>query len=93
MGGFSCGTDVRNKEVLSLANIRPTLQIEIDPRRPVPEICAVISAVLPYHPPGQEEAILNGVKEAIEKQLGALKKGAEKHAEPVHEPSGAGANQ
>ncbi|MBY0011506.1 hypothetical protein [Paenibacillus typhae] len=76
-----------------MANIRPTLQIEIDPRRPVPEICAVISATLPFHPPGQEEAILNGVKEAIEKQLGAIKKGAENHAKPVHGPSGSGADQ
>lgn len=76
-----------------MANIRPTLQIEIDPRRPVPEICAVISAVLPYHLPSKEEAILIGLMGAIDKQLTALKKGAEKDAEPVHESTRAGADQ
>lgn len=51
-----------------MANISPKLVIELDPRHPVPEICAVISAVLPYHP-GQEAAILQGVTEAIEQHL------------------------
>lgn len=68
-----------------MANIHPKLQIEIDPRLPVPEICAVIAAVMPYHR-GQEDAILIGVMEAIDKQMKIMSKGAERHAEPLDEP-------
>jgi hypothetical protein len=60
-----------------MANIQPIIRIEIDPNRPVPEICAVISAIVPYHH-GQEESILRGVSEAIDKRLKQLK-GADKH--------------
>lgn len=52
--------------------------------KPVPEICAVIMALIPYHP-GQEEAILQGVKEAVEQRL-QLMKGVEAHGESVRQP-------
>ncbi|RUS41843.1 hypothetical protein [Cohnella sp. AR92] len=59
-----------------MARIEPVIRLEIDPLQPVPEICAVIMAVAPYHP-GHEEAILQGVKEAVEQRIAQLK-GAEK---------------
>lgn len=59
-----------------MAKIQPIIQVEIDPLIPVPEICAVISAVAPYHP-GQEEAILMGIQEAIGKRLAAIRKKGE----------------
>jgi len=55
-----------------MARVQPIVRVELDPTHPVPEICAVISALIPYHP-GQEEAILRGVQEAIEKRLKHLK--------------------
>ena len=59
-----------------MAHVQPIVRFELDPTHPVPEVCAVISALIPYHP-GQEEAILRGVQEAIEKRLKQLK-GAER---------------
>lgn len=56
-----------------MAVIQPRIIAEIDPSKAVSEICQLIIAVVPYHP-GQEEAILTGIKEAIEKRLLALKK-------------------
>ncbi|GAV13228.1 hypothetical protein [Paenibacillus sp. NAIST15-1] len=56
-----------------MAQVQPIIRIELDPTQPVPEICAVIMAVTPYHP-GQEKAILLGVQEAIEKRLKQLSK-------------------
>ncbi|MCY9760934.1 hypothetical protein M5X06_18800 [Paenibacillus alvei] len=56
-----------------MAQVQPIIRIELDPTQPVPEICAVIMAVIPYHP-GQEEALLLGVREAIEKRLEQLSK-------------------
>ena len=55
-----------------MPKITHIIRAEIDPLQPVPEICAVISAVLPYHP-DQEEAILRGVAEAVERRLNELK--------------------
>ena len=55
-----------------MANIQPIIRIEITPNRPVPEICAVIASVLPYHP-GQEEAILKGIRDEIDKRIELLK--------------------
>lgn len=52
--------------------IQPIIKAEIDPTKPVLEICAVIMAILPYHP-GQDEAILKGVKDAIDQRLSILK--------------------
>jgi len=69
-----------------LAVVQPVVRIELDPLKPVPEICAAIMAVTPYHQ-GQEESILIGIQEAIEQRLAFLKKGAEQVAEPVREPS------
>jgi hypothetical protein len=60
-----------------MANIQPIIRIEINPNRPVPEICAVIMSVLPYHP-GQDEAILKGIRDAIDKRIELLQKGDEK---------------
>lgn len=64
-----------------MAHVQPIIRCELDPTKPVPEICAVITALMPYHG-GQEEAILQGVKEAVEQRLLQLK-GAEMHGEPV----------
>ncbi|MNP36939.1 hypothetical protein D3C76_1303590 [compost metagenome] len=64
-----------------MAQVTPVVRCEIDPLKPVPEICAVIMAVIPYHP-GQEEAILTGIKEAVEQRLTQLK-GDEANAKPV----------
>jgi hypothetical protein len=57
-----------------MAHVQPIVRVELDPMHPVPEVCAVISALIPYHP-GQEEAILRGVAEAIEKRLKQIEKG------------------
>ncbi|MFD3272686.1 hypothetical protein ACE3MS_31140 [Paenibacillus dendritiformis] len=59
-----------------MAKIQPIIQVEIDPTKPVPEICAVISAVVPYQPE-HEEAILMGINEAIGKRLAAIRKKGE----------------
>ncbi|MBG9737084.1 hypothetical protein [Paenibacillus alvei] len=56
-----------------MAQVQPIIRIELDPLTPVPEICAVIMAVIPYHY-GQEEALLLGIREAIEKRLAQLSK-------------------
>lgn len=55
-----------------MAQIQPILKVELNPLNPVPELCAVISAVMPYHP-GQEIAILEGVQDAIQVRLNQLK--------------------
>ncbi|GIO34338.1 hypothetical protein J2TS6_54790 [Paenibacillus albilobatus] len=68
-----------------MAQVQPIVRCELDPTKPVPEICAVISALVPYHY-GQEESILQGVKDAVEQRLKHLK-GAESSGEPVHEPA------
>ncbi|NGP58822.1 hypothetical protein FLT15_31580 [Paenibacillus thiaminolyticus] len=59
-----------------MAKIQPIIQVEIDPTKPVQEICAVISAVVPYQPE-HEEAILMGLNEAIGKRLAQLRKKGE----------------
>lgn len=62
-----------------MAIIQPELRVVLDPLQPVPEICAVMMAVIAYQPE-QEEAILNGMGKAIEDrraELAALRKGAE----------------
>ncbi len=74
------------KEVIPLAVVQPVVKAEIDPLKPVPEICAVIMAVTPYHP-GQEESILMGIQEAIERRLSQLRKGVETDGEPLRESS------
>lgn len=66
------------KEVISLAIMKPELSIVLDPLQPVPEICAVMMAVIAYQPE-QEEAILHGIGKAIEDRRAELakRKGAE----------------
>lgn len=63
-----------------MAQVQPIVRCEINPLEPVPEICAVIMAITPYHT-GQEDAILQGLKEAIELRQKQLKKGAETDGE------------
>jgi hypothetical protein len=58
--------------VNDLANVQPVLKVELNPNNPVPEICAIILAVMPYHI-GQEEAVLLGIQEAISQRLEYLK--------------------
>lgn len=68
-----------------MANVQPVVKVEIDPLKPVPEICAVIMAITPYHP-GQEESILLGIQGAIERRLNQLRKGVEHNdGEPLRE--------
>jgi len=69
-----------------MAQVTPVVKCEIDPMKPVPEVCAIIMAVTPYHP-GQEEAILVGVKEAIEQRLAQLK-GDETNAKSLRRNNG-----
>lgn len=68
-----------------MAKIQPIVRIEFDPHKPVPEICAVIAAVTPYHP-NQESDILQGVQEAIEKRLNYLRKGVEERDQQILQP-------
>lgn len=68
-----------------MAQIQPVLRAELDPARPVPEVCAVISAVLAFHR-GQERAVLQGVKEAVEDYLKQLEKGDAQNGKQVREP-------
>ena len=51
-----------------MAMIQPVLECRIDPTKPVNEICALISAMAPYHP-GNEAKILCGIQDAINKRL------------------------
>lgn len=51
-----------------MAHVQPVMRVELDPLHPVQEICAVISALLPYHP-GKEADILRGVQQAVDKRL------------------------
>lgn len=77
-----------------MANVQPIVRIELDPTQPVAEICAVIMAVIPYHP-GKDELILLGVQEAIEQRLKQLaaKGDDEKDAKQIREHSGSGEDQ
>jgi hypothetical protein len=56
-----------------MPQIQNLIIAHIDPTNPVPELCAIISAVTPYHP-GKEEEILRGVQSAIERRLNELKR-------------------
>jgi hypothetical protein len=58
--------------VNDLANVQPVLKVELNPNNPVPEICAVILAVMPYHI-GQESEVLLGLREAIDQRLEYMK--------------------
>lgn len=63
-----------------MAIIQPKVFVELDPLDPVPEICAVMMALIAYQTE-QEAAILYGVGKAIEDrrtELAKLKKGVEK---------------
>lgn len=62
------------KRVFDLAKINPVIKAEIDPMRPVQEICLVIDAVTAFNR-SQESAILQGIKEAVERRQEQLKGG------------------
>lgn len=64
------------ERVNEMAQIKATLQCELDPFNPVPEICQVIDAMIANNKL-HEESILLGVKEAIEKRQAHLMKGVE----------------
>lgn len=49
-----------------MARVSPKIHVELDPMIPVPEVVATIVALLPYNQ-GYEDAILQGVKEAIDR--------------------------
>ncbi|AIQ54562.1 hypothetical protein R70331_25650 [Paenibacillus sp. FSL R7-0331] len=81
-----------------MAIVTTVLHCEVDPRNPVLEALAVIDALLQTNGPHNADAILKGVQEGIESRLNfraaaIQKKGAEKHAEPVHGSTGPGADQ
>lgn len=62
-----------------MAQIKATLQCELDPYNPVPEICQVIDAMIANNKL-YEESILLGVAESIQGRLNRLeqlRKGAE----------------
>lgn len=67
-----------------MAKIQPVVRIEIDPTKPVQEICAVIAAVIPYHP-GKEEMLLKGLAKAIDERIKKLK--GDGASEQVREPN------
>lgn len=48
-----------------MAQQQPIVRIDLDPRQPVQEVCAVIAALLPYHPADKEDAILQRIADAI----------------------------
>lgn len=50
-----------------MAKIRPMIYAELDPSCPVQEICDVISVMLIHHPQ-QQEQILNGLQDAIDRK-------------------------
>ncbi|ASA25429.1 hypothetical protein [Paenibacillus donghaensis] len=52
-----------------MAIIRNKLSIEIEPT--VPEVCAVISAVMAYYP-GQEVKVLEGIRESLSKRIAEI---------------------
>ncbi|SET62117.1 hypothetical protein [Paenibacillus sp. NFR01] len=67
-----------------MANIMPKVFVELDPRQPVPEILAVISAMMPYNP-DHEVNILLGVADAVQKRLELITKGSEANGIPAPE--------
>ncbi|MEF2969228.1 hypothetical protein V3851_25990 [Paenibacillus sp. M1] len=67
-----------------MAKMQTYIAADLDPSRPIPEACAVIEALI-AHNRIHEEAILQGVKEAVEKRLQKLEelKGADTNGESV----------
>lgn len=57
-----------------MARVSPKVHVELDPMIPVPEVVATIVALFPYNQ-GHEDAILQGVKEAIERLQAQREKG------------------
>lgn len=54
-----------------MAQVKPALKIELNPLEPIPEICAVIASIMPYHPEREVE-ILQGVQKAIDDRINQL---------------------
>lgn len=67
-----------------MANVLPFLRCEINPLQPVSEICAIITAVMPYHP-DSEEQILIGIGAAIEKRIQQLRGAEQQDAKQICE--------
>ncbi|MFD2334696.1 hypothetical protein ACFSR7_36090 [Cohnella sp. GCM10020058] len=57
-----------------MARVRRMIQLDLDPQDPVNEAIATIVAMMPYNQ-GHEDAILQGVKEAIERLQAQREKG------------------
>lgn len=55
-----------------MAQIKSFLRVDINTSKPVVEVCQVISAIMPFHL-GNEEAILKGIRDAIDQRLTTLK--------------------
>lgn len=71
--------------------IQPIIRCELDPTKPVQEICDVIIAVLAYHS-NNEDLILWELSEAITKRRQELK-GAEKREQSILQPDPDNKNQ
>lgn len=75
-----------------MAQIQHMLKVELDLKNPVPELCAVVQAVIAAQP-GLETAILQGVQDAIQQCLVQItiaemkKEGDERrHGKPIRKP-------
>lgn len=75
-----------------MPNIRNVIVAEIDPGKPLHEICGVIDSVVRYQPE-QEEAILRGLHDVIAARLKDMKKGAEEDGKQVRKPNAEQADQ
>jgi len=64
-----------------MASVQPMLRIDLDPAKPIPEIWAVIASVVQCNP-GQEDPILRGIADMIDRRLKQLK-GVEQGGKPV----------
>lgn len=74
------------ERVIRLAKMQSLIIAELDPSKPVIEVCAVIDAVV-RHNVIHEEEILLGIKEAIDKRLAKMK-GGETDGKPVRGNNG-----
>jgi hypothetical protein len=54
-----------------MANIQCRIIAEIDPSKPVQEICGVITAVMAYHPDA-EAKVLKDIRNALDKRIEEL---------------------
>jgi len=69
-----------------MPRFRNLISADIDPGNPVNEVCAVINAVMKYHPT-EEQSILIDIQAAIGRRLDQLKGVEKKDGKPVREPN------